>query len=106
MRTRGAARPTYANLSELSWPDSLARMTERKSVDWEAIEREYCAGQLSVREIAETCGVSHPAILKRAKRDGWERNLSDAVRDKVTTRLVTDGVTGKSARETVELAAE
>ena len=81
-------------------------MTERKILDWEVIEREYRAGQLSVREIAETHGVSHPAILKRAKRDGWERNLSDAVREKVTTRLVTDGVTGKLARETVELAAE
>ena len=81
-------------------------MTERKILDWEVIEREYRAGQLSVREIAETHGVSHPAILKRAKHDGWERNLSDAVREKVTTRLVTDGVTGKSARETVELAAE
>jgi hypothetical protein len=26
-------------------------MTERKSVDWEAIEREYRAGQLTVVEI-------------------------------------------------------
>lgn len=81
-------------------------MSDRKVIDWEAIEREYRAGQLSIREIAGIQGVSHVAIMKRAKRDGWERNLSEAVREKVTARLVTDGVTGKSAKETVELAAE
>jgi DNA-binding Lrp family transcriptional regulator len=43
-------------------------MTERMSVDWEAIEREYRAGQLSVREIARQQGLSHTAINKRAKR--------------------------------------
>ena len=39
--------------------------------DWEAIEREYRAGQLSVREIARQHDVSAPAIVKRAKRLGW-----------------------------------
>ncbi len=78
----------------------------KRVIDWERIEAEYRAGQLSLREIAATQHVSHVAILKRAKRDAWERNLSGAVREKLTARLVTDGVTGKSAVETIELAAE
>ena len=59
-------------------------MTERKSVDWEAIEREYRAGQLAVVEIGRQHGLSHTAINKRAKRDGWTRNLADRVRKKVS----------------------
>lgn len=48
-------------------------MSERKTVDWEAVERDYRAGVLSLREIATRHGCSHVAITKRAKRDGWER---------------------------------
>lgn len=78
----------------------------KAAIDWEAIEREYRAGQLSLREIAAIHGVSHVSIHKRAKRDGWEQDLSEAVREKVNAKLVNDGVNGKSARETVEIAAE
>jgi hypothetical protein len=54
-------------------------MTERKSVDWKAIEREYRAGQLTVVGIGCQHGLSHTAINKRAKRDGWTRNLADGL---------------------------
>ena len=46
-----------------------------KQPDREAIERAYRAGLLSVREIAAFCGVSHTAIQKRAKANGWERDF-------------------------------
>jgi hypothetical protein len=65
-------------------------MTERKNVDWEAIEREYRAGQLTVVEIGRQHGLSHTAINKRAKRDGWTRNLADKVREEVSARLVSE----------------
>ena len=42
----------------------------RPAIDWEKIEREYRAGQLSVVEIGRQHGISHTAINKRAKRDG------------------------------------
>ena len=73
--------------------------------DWEAIEREYRAGQLSVSEIARQHNISHAAILQKAKRKGWERNLADRIKEAVTSKLVTDGLTGVTASETVELAA-
>jgi hypothetical protein len=79
---------------------------KRSTPDWELIEREYRAGQLSIAEVARLGGVSKSYVIKRAKQDGWTRNLADRVRQVVTARVVTDGVTGASARETVELAAE
>lgn len=80
-------------------------MTGKPRTDWEAIEREYRAGQLSVSEIGRQHGVSHTAINKRAKKEGWTRNLAARVREEVSSRLVSDGVSSANARETVEAAA-
>ncbi len=64
----------------------------RPKADWEAIEREYRAGQLSVRAIATAHGVAESAVRKRAQRDGWERALAERVRESVKEKLVrTDG---------------
>lgn len=46
---------------------------ENKPIDWDGIERDYRAGVMSVREIAKWYGVSHTAINKRAKAEGWVR---------------------------------
>lgn len=75
------------------------------TTDWEAIEREYRAGQFSVSEIGRQHGVSHTAINKRAKKEGWTRDLSQKVRQEVSARLVSDEVSAANAREAVELAA-
>ncbi len=48
--------------------------------DWEAIESAFRAGSLSVRAISEVHGISHTAIAKRAKKEGWQRDLTDKVR--------------------------
>ncbi|HIE1061357.1 TPA: hypothetical protein ACXJQO_002862 [Serratia marcescens] len=37
------------------------------------LERDYCAGQLSLRDLAEIHGISEGAIRKRAKKHGWVR---------------------------------
>lgn len=60
----------------------------RKQVDWELIEREYRAGQLSVRALAEKHGVSHPAISKRAKAGNWVRNATAEVRERTQAALI------------------
>ena len=62
------------------------------SPDWSAIERDYRAGQLSIREIARQRGRSDTAIHKRAKAKGWTRDLSGAVRTRVRESLVCEGV--------------
>ncbi|HEJ7989698.1 TPA: terminase small subunit [Serratia liquefaciens] len=38
------------------------------------LERDYCAGQLSLRDLAEIYGISEGAIRKRAKKYGWVRS--------------------------------
>lgn len=84
-----------------------------KQPDWEAIERAYRAGVLSVREIASSCGVSHTAIQKRAKANGWERDLKAKIKAKadslVAKREVATQVASKSLeteREIIEVNAE
>ena len=42
----------------------------KATLDREAIEREFRAGQLSVSEIGRIYGVTHTAILKKAKKLG------------------------------------
>ncbi|ORJ47857.1 hypothetical protein B2M27_23840 [Kluyvera intermedia] len=81
--------------------------------DWEAIESAYRAGVLSVRELAGKYGISHQAISKRAKKDGWERDLKAKVQAKAdalvakreVARQVATGST-ISERQLIEATAE
>lgn len=67
-------------------PEQNTQTTEpkkrSKAPDWEKIELEYRAGLLSLREIAATHGVSHVAIAKRAKREGWVKDLEAQIKAK------------------------
>ena len=68
-------------------------MAEKNPTDWERIEQLYRAGLLSVREIAVSSGVSHVAIQKRAKRDGWVRDLAAKIKAKADSLVTRDTVT-------------
>ncbi|SEM54453.1 hypothetical protein SAMN05192583_0573 [Sphingomonas gellani] len=49
-------------------------MANRKTeAEWDRIELEYLAGDVSVREIADRYSISDTAIRKRAKAQGWVR---------------------------------
>lgn len=74
-------------------------MSEAKQPDWEAVERDYRAGLLSVREIASTCNVSHVAIHKRAKRDGWVRDLAAKIKAKADSLVNTQAVNSEVNKE-------
>lgn len=54
----------------------------RYSTDWEAVEREYRTGARSLRDIASEFGCTEGAIRKRAKKDGWDRDLSAKIKQK------------------------
>ena len=62
--------------------------------DWEKIEADYRAGIKTLRQIAGEHGVTHGAINKRAKRDGWSRDLSAKIAAKA------DELVSKSAVST------
>lgn len=77
----------------------------RKPIDWEAIEREFRAGQLSVREIARRFSVTDTAIRLKAKRECWPRDLSERVREEVRSELVRSELRSESSREAIREAA-
>lgn len=61
----------------------------KTATDWEKIEAEYRAGQLSVREIARQHEITEGAIRKRAKAECWERgDLAEKVSQRVKNELV------------------
>lgn len=86
---------------------------KRKSVDWEAVERDYRAGVLSLREIATRHGCSHVAISKRAKAHDWVRDLNAKIQAKadalVTKAVVTSEVNSErrvEERQAIEASAQ
>ncbi|HEK1040414.1 TPA: hypothetical protein SMQ30_003422 [Proteus mirabilis] len=84
-----------------------------KRPDWEAIESAYRAGVMSIREIASQYEITHQAISKRAKKEGWERDLKAKVKARaenlVAKREVASLVATKKAiseRQLIEANAE
>ena len=79
-------------------------MAARKIIDWEEVEREYRAGQLSISEISRQHDISRPAIIKKAQKNGWKGDLSDQVRKEINAKLVTGEVTPCNTREAIDNA--
>lgn len=68
-----------------SKPDTADK---KPATDWEAIEKDYRLGQLTVREIARRFDVSHTSITRKAEKLGWMRDLSDEIRAKTQAALL------------------
>lgn len=79
----------------------------KKPVDWQAVEAEYRSGSLSNRLLAEKHGVSEGAVRKKAKTQGWPKDLTKAVREAVRSELVRTEVRTPNVgeREIIESAA-
>ncbi|HGM9782552.1 hypothetical protein IS513_05000 [Proteus mirabilis] len=70
-----------------------------KRPDWEAIESAYRAGVMSLREIASQHGITHGAINKRAKKEGWERSLKEKINQKAEALVSKREVSTKVSTE-------
>jgi len=88
------------------------KKTPKKPIDWERIELDYRSGQKTLREIASQHDITHGAINKRAKKDGWTRDLAAKIREKakqlVSKDLVSKEVSSHSLvteRDVVEANA-
>ncbi|MCB1739041.1 MAG: GIY-YIG nuclease family protein [Gammaproteobacteria bacterium] len=55
-------------------------MARRNDIDWEAIEKDYSAGLMSIMAVAVKHGVSNSQVRVRAAHHEWPRNKSDQVR--------------------------
>lgn len=88
-----------AKAKDTKQPDQAPKA--RKQADWEAIESDYRAGVLSLREMAAAHGVSHVAIKKHADRYGWTRDLSEKIKERanalVNSQAVTTQVNGAAS---------
>lgn len=84
----------------------------RRRVDWDAVERDYRTDTLTLRELADKHGVAHTTISRRAEREGWQKDLTEAIRQATNTRLINETVQQKcttahqNATDTVLVAAE
>lgn len=85
-------------------------MAERKQVDWEAVELDYRAGTLTIRNIGEKHGVSHALVARKAKERGWPRDIKEKVHqradDLVSKAAVTVDVTSQKAVNIIEANAK
>lgn len=82
------------------------------AVDWERIEDQYRQGLLTLREIASAHDdlVTEGGIRKRAKRGGWERDLTAKVQAKAEALVrraeYADGTQRPDERTLVDSAAQ
>lgn len=80
-------------------------VTKDDAIDWTTIERLYRAGIESLRNIGSKCGVTEAAIRKRAKRDGWARDLAARIRAKAEDLVRKEEVRRKSTQQ-ISIASE
>ncbi len=65
-----------------------ASVVVRSNADWAAVERDYRTSQMTLRELASKHGCSHGRIAQRAKAEGWNRDLSGAIKHATDAKLI------------------
>lgn len=56
--------------------------------DWEAVERDYRTGRFSLRELAVLHNANHATIGRRVEREGWTKDLTQAIRLATHAKLI------------------
>ena len=67
--------------------DDLPESGGRKDVDWEKLEREFRMGKMTYAEMSNEFGVNASTITRRAKKEGWTRDLSQLVRQETRAHI-------------------
>lgn len=73
---------------------------KKKLIDWEAVELHYRAGIRSLKDIGAEFGVSDAGIIKRARRDGWERDLRAKIQAKAEAKVSASLVSAEVSAQT------
>lgn len=73
-----------------------------KDVDWSAVEADYRAGIKPLRVIASSHGITHGAIRKRAKRDGWVQDLAERIRLRAQEKVSKSAVSKLVSKKTLD----
>lgn len=90
----------------------MSEQGKRRSVDWDACHRDYRTGKFTLRELAAKYGVTHGAVGKRARDQGWQRDLTEEIRQATNARLTQELVANEvnksiqAVSSTISVAAE
>jgi hypothetical protein len=74
-------------------------MKETEIIDWAAVEADYRPNKLSLREIGKKHGCTEGAIRKRAKKEGWVRDLSEKIKNKADDLVRREAVRSSTQNE-------
>ncbi len=91
---------TKANTDTTSAAKPTSKAASSVAPDWERIELDYRAGVKTLRQIAGEHGTTHTSIGKRAKRDGWERDLAAKIQAKADVLVSKSAVSKQVSTET------
>ncbi len=83
-------------------------MARRNDIDWEAIERDYRSGQLTLVDVAKKHGVSDSQIRAKAKKNEWPRDLSVAIEQRTKEKISAidiSEIVEQSAKESAQKSA-
>ncbi len=72
-----------------------------KAVDWSELEKDYRPGLMPLRAIGAKYGCTEGAIRKKAKKEGWPRDLSAKIESKAA-----ELVRNEEVRDSVRKATE
>lgn len=98
-KARKSASPDAKSNAKPAQPTKV-----RRRVDWDAVERDYRTGKFTQRELADKYGVVHGAIGKQARAKGWQKDLSEEIRQATNARLVGELVSNEVAKNSQEVA--
>ncbi len=79
-------------------------MGRRTDIDWEAVQKDFRLGQLTLRQIAKNHNVSASAISRKAEKDHWVQDLSEEVKERTRAALLSNAT--QSNTEAVETAVQ
>lgn len=87
--------------------------TEKKIIDWETLSVHYRAGIRSLRDMGAEFDVSDAAIIKKARKEGWTRDLKGKIKAKadklVSAAMVSASVSAQTKiteKLTIEVEAQ
>lgn len=74
-------------MSQTKLAADLPKSGGRKEVDWEKVEREFRMGKMTYAEMSNEFGINASTITRRAKKEGWTRDLSQLVRQETRAHI-------------------
>jgi len=77
---------------------------KKRKTDWDAVERDYRTGAFTLRELGEKYGLSHAGIGQKARSEGWQQDLSIAIRQATNAKLTAELVSNEVSKSLQEVS--